>query len=73
MSFPDYMRRGEASITRVVTFRGGGDTGKVYESFGNVHVVRQNRFTIQAKNRSAKIIQYPCLCISGRMEKRQRR
>ena len=28
MSFPDYMRRGEASITRVVTFRGGEDTGK---------------------------------------------
>lgn len=28
MSFLDYMRRGEASITWAVTFHGGGDTGK---------------------------------------------
>ena len=28
MSFPDYMRRGEASITWTMTFHGGGDTGK---------------------------------------------
>ena len=28
MSFLDYMRRGEASITWAVTFHGGEDTGK---------------------------------------------
>lgn len=40
MSFPDYMRRGEASITRVVTFHGGEDTGKAHESLVNVNDVR---------------------------------
>ena len=39
MSFPDYMRRGEASITWAVTLHGGGDTGKAYESFVNVNGV----------------------------------
>ena len=39
LGFPDYMRRDEASITWMVTFHGGGDTGKAYESLVNVNGV----------------------------------
>lgn len=39
MSFPDYMRRGEVSITWAATLHGGGDTGKAYESLVNVNGV----------------------------------
>ena len=39
LGFPDYMRRGKASITWTVMFHGGGDTRKVYESLVNVNGV----------------------------------